>query len=433
MLFFCLRFLVASFVSFSHCIVCYSFVYGFSLPLQYLLVIVLYVILQFTVSRCLFSSFYSLYCLLFFCLRLLVASFVYFIHCIVCYSLVYGLSLPLQYLLFIVLYVIPLFTVSCCLFSIFFSLYCLLLFCLRFLVASLVYFSHCIVCYSLVYGFSLSLQNLLFIVLYVILQLTVSRCLFSNFYSLYCLLFFCLRLLVASFVSFIHCIVCYSLVYGFSLPLQYLLFIALHVILLFTFSRFLFSIFQSLYCLLFFCLRLLVASLVSFSHCIVCYSLAYGFSLPLQQLLFIVLFVILLFTASRCLFCIFQSLYCMLFFSLRFVVASLVSFIHCIVCYSFVYGFLLPLQYLLFIVLYVNLLFTPSRCLFSIFYSLYFMLFFCLRFLVASLVYFIHCIVCYSFVYCFSLPLQYLLFIVLYVILLFTVSRCLFSIFYSLY
>ena len=219
----------------------------------------------------------------------------------------------------------------------------MLFFCLRLLIASLESFIHCIVFYSLVNGLSLPLQYLLFIVLYVIPLFTASRCLFSIFQSLYGMLFFSLRLLVASFVSFIHCIVCYSFVYDFSLPLQYLLFIVLFVILLLTASRCLFSIFQSLYCMLFFCLRLLVASLVSFSHCIVCYSLVYGFSLPLQYLLFIVLFVILQFTASRCLFCIFYSLYCMLFFSLRLLVASLVSFIHCIVCYSFVYGFSLPL------------------------------------------------------------------------------------------
>ena len=277
--------------------------------------------------------------MLFFNVRFLVAPpppffFISINHCIVCTSLVYGFSLPLQQLLFIVLFVILLFTASRCLFCIFQSLYCMLFFSLRFVVASLVSFSHCIVCYSFVYGFSLPLQYLLVIVLYVILQFTVSRCLFSSFYSLYCLLFFCLRLLVASLVYFSDCIVCYSLVYGLSLPLQYLLFIVLYVIPLFTF---------------------LVASLVSFIHCILCYSFVYGFSLPLQYILFIVLYAILLFTVSRCLFSIFYSLYCMLFFCLRFPVASLVYFIHCIVCYSFVY---------------------TSRCLFCIFQSQYCMLFF---------------------------------------------------------
>jgi hypothetical protein len=140
-------------------------------------------------------------------------------------------------------------------------------------------------------------------------------------------------------VSFGHCIICHSSVYGyFWLP---------------------FGIFWSLYCLSFFGLRLLITlwylldialsvilrfaasdyPLVSFGHCIVCHSSVYGyFWLP---------------------FGIFWPLHCLLFFSLRlflitlwyllaivlsvilqFTVISdypLVSFGHCIVCYSFVY------------------------------------------------------------------------------------------------
>ena len=400
----------------------------FSLPLYYLLVIVLFILLQITGSRCRFSICQSLYCLFFFNLRFLLASFVSFSHCIVCYSFVYSFSLSLQYLLNIVLFVILLFIASCCLFCIFQSLNCLLFFYLRLLVASLVSFNHCIVCPFLAYGFLLPLQYLSVIVLFV-LWCTASRCPLIIFQSLYCLYFFNLQLLVAPLLTFSHCIVCPSLVYVFSLPLQYLLVIVLFVLIQLTvvvallylliivlFVLFWFTAFdcslgniQSLYCLFFFALRLHVAPSIYFSYCIVCPSLLYSFSLPLQYPLIIVLFVLLQFTASRCLFCIFYSLYCLSFFGLRFLVSSFVFFSHCIVCPSFVYGFLLPLQYFSVIVLLVILLFTASRCLFSIFYSLYCLSFFGLRFLVASFVSFSHCIVCPSFVYDFSLSLQYCL------------------------
>jgi hypothetical protein len=88
---------------------------------------------------------------------------------------------------------------------------------------------------------------------------------------------------------------------------------------------------------------------------------------------------------------IFWSLYC-LSFHLWFLITSLVSFGHCIVCRSI----WLPLWYLLIIVLSV----VPSDYLFGIFWSLY-----CLSFhLITSLVSFGHCIVCRSI----WLPLWYL-------------------------
>ena len=109
----------------------------------------------------------------------------------------------------------------------------------------------------------------------------------------------------------------------------FLLAIVLFVLLCFTASGYLFGIFWPLYCLSFFALRLLVTSLVSFGHCIVCPSLLYGFWLPvpLWYLLAIVLFVLLCFTASgyRYLFGIFWPLYCLSFFTLRLLVTSLVS------------------------------------------------------------------------------------------------------------
>ena len=206
----------------------------------------------------------------------------------------------------------------------------------------LVSFGHCLVC-SLIYVFWLPLWYILVIALSV-LWLTSFDYPFGIFWSLYCL-FFDLRLLITTLVSFGHCVVC-SLIYVFRLPLWYLLFIALSV-LWFTSSGYPFGIFWSLYCL-FFDLRLLITlwyllvivlsvlwltssdyPLVSFGHCLVC-SLIYVFWLPLWYLLVIVLSV-LWFKSSDYPFGIFWSLYC-LFFDLSLLITPLVSFGHCIVC-----------------------------------------------------------------------------------------------------
>ena len=53
----------------------------------------------------------------------------------------------------------------------------------------------------------------------------------------------------------------------------------------------------SLCCLLFFYLRILITPLVSFSHCVVCYSSIYGFWLPLWYLQTLLTFVIIF---SKC-------------------------------------------------------------------------------------------------------------------------------------
>jgi hypothetical protein len=155
---------------------------------------------------------------------------------------------------------------------------------------------------------------------------------------LYCLCFDW-RLLITSLVSFGHCIVCPS-IDGFWLPLWYLLAIVLSVLRL-TASDYLFDIFWPLYCLSF-DWRLLITSLVTFGHCIVCSSID-GFWLPLWYLLVNVLSVLRL-TASDYLFGIFWSLYC-LFFDWRRLITSLVYFGNCIVC-SAIDGFWLPLRYL---------------------------------------------------------------------------------------
>jgi hypothetical protein len=100
----------------------------------------------------------------------------------------------------------------------------------------------------------------------------------SNHYcSMWCFVDYCLSLCTFSFG---RCMVCPS-IYGFWLPLWYLLAIAWSV-LRFTASDYLFGIFWPLHGLSF-DLRLLITSLVSFGHCVVCPSI-YGFWLPLWYL-----------------------------------------------------------------------------------------------------------------------------------------------------
>jgi hypothetical protein len=139
-------------------------------------------------------------------------------------------------------------------------------------------------------------------------------------------------------VSFGHCIICPS-IYGFWLPLWYLLAIVLSV-LQFTVSGYPYGIFWPLYCLSF-NIRFLVTPMVSFGHCIICPSI-YGFWLPLWYLLAIVLSV-LQFTVSGYPYGIFWPLY-YLSFNIRFLVTPMVSFGHCIISPS-IYGFWYPLWY----------------------------------------------------------------------------------------
>jgi hypothetical protein len=57
-------------------------------------------------------------------------------------------------------------------------------------------------------------------------------------------------------VSFCHCVVCSSLIYGFWLPFWYLLAIVLSVLLRYTDSDYPFGIFWPLCCLFFFDIRI---------------------------------------------------------------------------------------------------------------------------------------------------------------------------------
>jgi hypothetical protein len=90
---------------------------------------------------------------------------------------------------------------------------------------------------------SLFVPFLLAFVLSVLLWFTDSDYPFSIFWPLCCLSFFDLRILITPSVSFGLCVVCPSLIYGFWLPLQYLLALVLSV-LWFTDSDYLFSIFK---------------------------------------------------------------------------------------------------------------------------------------------------------------------------------------------
>ena len=362
-----LRILITPLVSFVHCVVCSSQIYEFSLPLWYLLSIVLSVLLRFMDSHYPFGIFCPLCYLFFLDLRILITPLVSFGHCDFCSSQIDAFSLPLWYLLAIVLYVLPRFTDSHYPFGIFCPLCCLFFLGLRILISPLVSFGHCVVCSSQIYGFSLPLWYLLSIVLSVLLRLMDSHYPFGIFCPLCCLFFLDLRILITPLVSFVHCVVCSSQIYGFSLPLWYLLAIVLSVLLRFTDSHFPFGIFWPLCFLFFLDLRILITPLVSFGHCVFCSSQIYGFSFPLWHLLAIVLSVLLRFTDSHFLFGIFWPLCCLFFLDLLILITPLVSFVHCVVCSSQIYGFSLALWYLLAIVLSVLLRFTDSHYPFGIF------------------------------------------------------------------
>jgi predicted nucleic acid-binding Zn ribbon protein len=108
--------------------------------------------------------------------------------------------------------------------------------------------------------------------------------LYVFFWPLCCLFVFDKRILITPVVSFGHCVVCSSSIYGFWLPLWYLLAIVLSVLLRQTDSDYPCGIFWPLCCLFFFDIRILITPVVSFGHCVVCSSSIYGFWLPLWYL-----------------------------------------------------------------------------------------------------------------------------------------------------
>jgi hypothetical protein len=138
-------------------------------------------------------------------------------------------------------------------------------------------------------------------------------------------IFFDIQILITALLSFDHCFVCSSSIYRFWLP---------------------FGIIRPLCRLLFFDIQILITPLVSCGHCVVSSYSLYGFWLPLWYLLAIVLSVLLRYTDSDYPFGIFWPLCCQFFFDIRILITRLVSFGHCVVSSSSIYGIWLPLWYL---------------------------------------------------------------------------------------
>ena len=92
-----------------------------------------------------------------------------------------------------------------------------------------------------------------------------------------CLSFYYLQILITLLVSCGHCVVYHSTIYGFRLPLWYLMAIVLSIILLSTDSDYPFGILWPLCCLSFYYLRILITPLVSYGYCVVCHSTIYKF------------------------------------------------------------------------------------------------------------------------------------------------------------
>jgi hypothetical protein len=204
-------------VSIGHCVVCPSIIYWFWLPLWYILAIVLSALLRFNYFDCPYGIYWPLCCLSFFDLILLIAPRVYIGHCVVCPS-IYGFWLPLWYLLAIVLSVLLRLTDSDCPYGIYWQLCWLTFFDLRILIVPMVSIGHCIVCPSSIYWFWLPLWYLLVIVLSV-LRFTDSDCPYGIYWPLCCLSFFDWRILIGPMVAIGHCVVCPSSIYGFWLAL----------------------------------------------------------------------------------------------------------------------------------------------------------------------------------------------------------------------
>jgi hypothetical protein len=176
------------------------------------------------------------------------------------------------------------------------------------------------------------------IVLSVLLRFTASDYHLGIFWSMCCLSFFGLQLLITTWVSFGHCVVCPSSVYSFWLPPGYLLVIVLSV----TEEGQTTQWPKDTQVVIRSCkpkkdrqhndqnipkwwseavnrrrtdnTMLLITTWVSFGHCVVCPSSVYSFWLPLGYLLVIVLSVLLRFTASDYHLGIFWSLCCLSFF-----------------------------------------------------------------------------------------------------------------------
>ena len=453
---YCLSFLdlwllITPFVSCGHCTVYPSSIDDLSLHLWYLAAIVLSVPLRFTISDYPFGILWPLHCLSFLDLRLLITPLVSCSHCIVCPSSIYDFWLPLWYLVAIVLSVIPRFCIVCHSsihdlwlpswylvaivwsvlprfatsdypFGILWPLYCLSFLDLRLLITPFVSCGHYIVFPSSIYDFWLPLWYLVAIAFSVLPRFTISDYPFGIMWPLYCLSFLDLRLLITPLVSCGHCTFCPSSIYDLWLPLWYLVAIVLSFLPRFMTSDYPFRILWPLYCLSFLDWWLVITSLVSCGHCIVCPSSIYDFWLPLWSHVAIVLSVLPRFTISDYPFGVLWPLYCLSLLDLRLLITPLVTCGRCVFCPSSIYVFWLPVWYLVAIVLSIRPRFTTSDYPFGILWSLYCLSFLDLRLLITPLVSCGHCIVCPSSIYDFWLPLWYLVAIVLSVLPPFTTS-----------
>ena len=478
--FYDIQILIIPLVSFVHCVVCSSMIYRFWLHLWYLLAMLLSFLLWYTASDYPLGIFWPLCCLFFYDIHILRIPLVSFGHCVVFSSMIYRFWLHPWYILAIVSSVLLWYTDSD---------------------YPLVSFGHCVVCSSMIYRFWLSPWYLLAIVLSFLLWYTDSDyplgifcplcCLFfydidsyyplGIFWPLCCLYFYDIQILITPLVSFGHCVVCSSMINRFWLHPWYMLAIVLSVLLWYTDSDYPLGILWPLCCLIFYdiqilitpwyllaivlsfllwltdsdytlgilcplcCLffydiQILIIPLVSFGHCVVCFSMIYRFWLPPWYLLAIVLSVLLWYTDSHYPLGIFWPLCCLFFYDIHILITPLVSFGHCVVCSSMICIFWLPTWYLLAIVLSVLLWVMDSDYTLGIFWPLCFLFFYDIQILITPLVsfghvffndiqilitplvYFGHCVVCSSMIYRFWLPPWYLLAIMLSVLLWYTDS-----------
>ena len=197
------------------------------------------------------------------------------------------------------------------------------------------------------------------IALSVLLRYTDSDYPFGIFWPL-CCLFFDTQILITPLVSFGHCVVSSSSICGSWLSLWYLLAIMLSVPLRYTDSDYPFwyllaivssallryrnsdypfGIFWPSCFQFFFDIRILITLFVSFGHCVVSSSSIYGFWLPLWYLVAIVLSVLLRYTDSDYPFGILWPLCCQFFFDIQILITPLVSCGHCDVSSSSIYRF----------------------------------------------------------------------------------------------
>ena len=431
-LFFDIQILITLLVSFGHCVVCFSSIYRLWLPLWYLVAIVSSVLLRYTDSDYPFGILWPLCRLLFFDLQILITPLVSCGHCVVCSSSIYRFWLPLWYLVAIVSSALLRYTASDYPFGIFWPLFRQFFFDILILIIPLVSFGHYVVSSSSIYRFWLPLWYLLAIVLSVLLRYTDSDYPFGIFWPLCCQFFFDIQILITTLVSFGHRVVSSSSIYRFWLPLWYPLAIVLSVLLRYTDSDYPFGIFWPLCCQFFFDIRNLITPLVSFGHCVVSSSSIYGFRLPVWYLLAIMSSALLWYTDSDYPFGIFWPLCRLFFFDIQILITPLVSFGHCVVSSSSIYGFRLHLWYLLAIMSSALLWYTDSDYPFGIFWPLCRLFFFDIQILITPLVSFDHCVVSSSSIYGFWLPLWYLLAIVLSVLLRYTESDYPFGIFWPL-